>query len=193
MTTPNTWTDTANIKVATYQHKINLLPNGNVLVSNGVTNNGGVQSILNKYQIYNYTTGLWEDDKTMPGKIYHTATSLANGNVLIAGGSSAFNSNDTTVLNTCFIYDWVNDSWNSITVPNLTTARFNHSAVLLSNGKVLVSGGSTGSTTYDSCEIYNPETNTWSQVRPMNLARNSHQSILLPNNKVLVACVKTFL
>lgn len=66
-----------------------------------------------------------------------------------------------------------------------------HSAVKLGNGKVLVSGGlkTFGEYSYEplsSCEIYDPELETWSQAAPMNYTRYSHSSLLLPNNKILV-------
>lgn len=70
---------------------------------------------------------------------------------------------------------------------NLITARYNHSAVLLPNGQVLVAGGSSGSTILKSAELYDPVKNTWTATADMNTARSGQAAILLQNNKVLVA------
>jgi hypothetical protein len=77
-------------------------------------------------------------------------------------------------------------SW--VTTGPLNTARYAHTATLLSNGKVLVAGGSGGIITYDSsAELYDPTTGLWSVTASMANARAYHAAVLLPNGKVLVA------
>src|SRR5882757_6422341 len=44
---------------------------------------------------------------------------------------------------------------------SLTTARFNHTATLLANGKVLVAGGDDSVNAFDSAELYDPASGTW--------------------------------
>ena len=70
----------------------------------------------------------------------------------------------------------------------LATARFLHTATLLSNGKVLVVGGftSTGNV-QSSAELYDPITGKWSATSDMTTARYQHTATMLPNGKVLVA------
>src|SRR5437868_6761611 len=65
---------------------------------------------------------------------------------------------------------------------NLATARANHTATLLPNGKVLVAGGAG-----TSAELYNPASGTWSPTGSLVTARGFHTATLLPNGKVLVA------
>ena len=45
--------------------------------------------------------------------------------------------------------------------PDMSSARFGHSATLLPNGSVLVLGGSNGTSISATAEIYKPSTNTW--------------------------------
>ena len=62
-------------------------------------------------------------------------------------------------------------------------------AVLLTNGTVLVCGGSDASDgiyTETNAAIFNPLTLTWTNTTPMNEARAGHTATLLPNGKVLV-------
>src|SRR4029077_3599669 len=71
---------------------------------------------------------------------------------------------------------------------SLATARYFHSATLLSNGKVLVAGGAGLSTSVQSsAELYDPSTGTWSATGSMITGRYQHTATMLPNGKVLIA------
>jgi N-acetylneuraminic acid mutarotase len=71
---------------------------------------------------------------------------------------------------------------------SLITARFNHTATLLPNGKVLIAGGNTNNTSYlASAELYDPATGTCTNTGSMLVARARHTATLLNNGKVLVA------
>src|SRR5436190_5584555 len=70
---------------------------------------------------------------------------------------------------------------------NLNTARYYHTATLLPNGKVLVSGGWDGFNPFSSSELYDPASGMWSTTGSLNTARELHTATLLPNGKVLVA------
>jgi hypothetical protein len=69
---------------------------------------------------------------------------------------------------------------------SLSTARYGHTSTLLSNGKVLVAGGSNGSY-LASAELYDPTSGTWAATGSLNTARQMHTATLLSNGKVLVA------
>jgi hypothetical protein len=66
----------------------------------------------------------------------------------------------------------------------MSTPRIRHTATLLQDGRVLVTGGNTAATA--SAEIYDPATGLWSLTTPMNSARSDHTATLLPNGKVLI-------
>ena len=69
---------------------------------------------------------------------------------------------------------------------DLVTARWNHSATLLSNGQVLVAGGlGTGSIFLASAELYDPATGTWTETGSMSTASLGPPMTLLPNGQVL--------
>src|SRR5262249_4102017 len=70
---------------------------------------------------------------------------------------------------------------------SMASSRMGHTATLLGNGKVLVAGGTNGTSPVASAELYDPATNTWSAAAPMSAARQYHTATLLPNGKVLVA------
>src|SRR5438132_4544742 len=67
---------------------------------------------------------------------------------------------------------------------NLNTSRFEHTATLLPDGKVLVAGGQDN---VNSAELYDPATAAWNRTGNLNTSRLEHTSTLLSNGKVLVA------
>jgi len=73
------------------------------------------------------------------------------------------------------------------TTSSLATAREVHTATLLPNGKVLVTGGyNSGSGALAGAEVYDPATGTWTATGSLATARELHTATLLPNGKVLV-------
>ena len=110
----------------------------------------------------------------------HTATLLADGRVLVAGGYSG-----STILTTAEIYDPERRSWTA--TGKMLYPHTDHTATLLPDGKVLIVGGN--STITQHAELYDPSAGTWRAVA--NLTRGlrsiSQMAILLADGSVLVA------
>jgi hypothetical protein len=83
-------------------------------------------------------------------------------------------------LATSELFDRATGSFTSL--GSMQTARFQQSATLLTNGKVLVAGGGTAST-----ELFDPATGTFSSTGSMEASHSYQTATLLPNGKVLVA------
>src|SRR6185436_13925260 len=82
----------------------------------------------------------------------HSTTLLANGKVLVAGGSR---------MTSAELYDPATGQWSP--TGSMISRRGGHIAVRLNSGKLLVAGGDNGY--FDlvaSAEIYDPETGEWS-------------------------------
>jgi hypothetical protein len=108
-------------------------------------------------------------------RIFHTATLLRDGKVLIAGGR---NSDD---LASAELYDLSTGTFAA--TGNMTTAHSGHTATLLPDGKVLIAGGSTAA----SAELYDPFTGTFTATSNMITAQRWHTATLLPDGRVLIA------
>ncbi|WP_224248147.1 Kelch repeat-containing protein [Hyalangium gracile] len=67
--------------------------------------------------------------------------------------------------------------------------RWGHTATLLPDGRVLITGGSAQKWSFflDSTELYDPATNTWSGGARMHVRRLHHSATLLRDGRVLVA------
>src|SRR5215471_19074589 len=118
----------------------------------------------------------------------HTATLLADGKVLVAGGVGP----DNTSLSSVELYDPATGTWS--TTSSLTTPRAGHTATLLPTGEVLVVGGDEfpgypGAPTpgTGAAEIYDPATGSWTPTGYLNTPRTAFTATLLATGKVLVA------
>jgi hypothetical protein len=113
----------------------------------------------------------------------HTATKLANGRVLIAGGYTTLGAYSATAE----LFDPVTNNWSP--ADSMSFPRALSTSTRLADGRVLVAGGENGSVTLGSAEIYDPAANTWTSVLSMNTARAGHTAVALPGpgGRVLVA------
>jgi hypothetical protein len=170
---------------ATLRPTVTLLPNGTVLIAGGSTASGDTTATT----IFTEGTTPGTNDATAAGAVLntardsHTATLLADGTVLVAGGIK-----NGLVLNTAEVLKADGSAWTA-TTGNMQSARYRAAATLLPSGLVLVSGGQSSLAiegALASAETYNPQTGTWAATCPMNTPRYFHTSTLLPNGMVLI-------
>lgn len=183
----NSWSSAGTMSTPRGRHTATLLPDGRVLVVGGLAS-GFNGPALASAELYNPTTNSWSPAGTMHDARYvHTATLLCTGKVLVAGGYNG----DPAVnrdLASAELYDPTTNSW-SLAAP-MSVDREHHTATLLGNGKVLVTGGfMTLNVPTDSArraELYDPATDSWSPAGQMSTARAKHRAVLLQNGRVLV-------
>jgi len=119
----------------------------------------------------------------------HTATTLLDGKVLIAGGFSA-STFPGPALDTVELFDPASGTFSALTA-RMRSPRTNHAAALLPDGKVLISGGQADNNNgdgVDTAEVFDPSTRSFTSLAArMNSPRGGHSATTLPNGKVLVA------
>jgi hypothetical protein len=150
-----------------------LLNNGRVLIANsGWSGNATAE-------LYDYTTGTFTNTGNLnSGNRYESAAVALSGNskVLFTGGAYVGAASE--------IYDASTGTFTNI--PNMRVSRSSHSATLLSDGRVFISGGYGGGNYLNSTEIYDPIANTFSSKASMTSNRAYHSSILLNDGTVLI-------
>lgn len=177
------WSTTGSLTTARLLHTATLLPNGKVLVTGGA--NGTFTNTFASSELYDSATGLWATTGSLgTGRFGHTATLLPNGKVLVTGGLSSGYGAAAGV--SAELYDSATGTWTA--TGSLVTGRYYHTATLLPNGKILVTGGNqiSGLGSVGIAELYDPATGTWAATGSLVTARDSHTATSLPNGKVLV-------
>jgi len=196
-----TFTPTAgSMTIARAGHTATLLSNGKVLIAGG-TSGGDTEAALSTAELYDPATDTFTatTGSMTAARVVHTATLLSDGTVLVAGGDVIFfngipNSNIKS-LSSAEIYN-ANTGKFTATTGNLTVRRESHTANLLSSGKVLIAGGSSGTlgndppavTLYATAELYDPSTGHFTATTGMlTQARDLQTANLLSTGKVLIA------
>ena len=120
----------------------------------------------------------------------HSAVLLQDGRVLVMGGSSAGRYPSAHIEASAEIYDPATGRFSM--TGSMNTARHKQAAVLLSDGRVLVVGGSDNRDwrgKYASAEMFNPATGRFSPAGEMEWQRFKlmHAVVRLADGRVLVA------
>ena len=163
-------------------HTATLLNNGEVLIAGG---SSGVSA-----ELYDPATGTFTPtgDMTEPGA--DTATLLPNGKVLITRSTQLFEENHADIYDPATgTFSRTGDLIDASTSDHyLAIPGQNPSAILLTNGKVLVAGGAHGDFLSDSAEIYDAAAGVFSVTGTMTAPIGYWQAaVLLPEGKVLIA------
>jgi hypothetical protein len=204
--TTGTWSSTSNtIAFGTIPTNgicganMTLLGSGKALIAGGGCG-GDNGTTTNATSLYDPATNLWSTGAPMGyGRNNFGLVTLASGDALAFAGCSGGCSGPNvlgqsfyTVGGTAQRYSTTDNSWT--TKQSLNTRRAglgnqNTKTVTLQDGKILVCGGNDAfSTTYTSCEIYDPTADTWTPTAGSYPELYGPTALVLLNNgKVLSA------
>lgn len=187
----NTWSSATPMTGSRARHTTTLLRDGRVLVVGGVSfivhDNNLFPNQPDSAELYDPEANRWS--VTSATRFYrtgHSATLLADGRVLIAGG---VDNNDPAPFTTAEAYDLTQDRWHEAGF--MRVPRSGHAATLLANGDVLVVGGlglePTGlDLALTDVEVFHPQLDTWTALARTTEVHVGQTLTLLKNGKVLV-------
>ncbi|WP_244219674.1 kelch repeat-containing protein [Corallococcus interemptor] len=166
------WYATSSMTTARGQHAAVLMPDGRVLIINGVNSGGFITTAA----LYDPATDTWTaaGNTGIQGNITQ-AVLLPSGRVLVVTDGSA----------TGRVYDPATNAWTATGA--MSTTRGLATLTLLASGQVLVAGGiGAGGVRLASAELYDPATNAFLPTGAMTQGRNAHMATRLRDGRVLV-------
>ena len=185
------WRPAAGLAQARRGHQGVMLRDGRVLVVGGFAQG----ELLSSAEVYDPATGRWSATGAMSiPRLGHSLTVLADGRVLAPGGTTvgaAEAAGEAQAIRpeaSAEIYDPKAGTWTGGGA--MGAPRFEHTATLLGDGRVLMTGGQgpvdgrlgpLGST-----ELYDPAADAFVRSNDLGEGRANHAAVLLPDRSVLV-------
>ena len=176
----NAFTHTGAMTTARESHTVTLLKDGQILITGGHQGRRAATKIYSSCEIYNPANGAFTQTGNLTVKRHkHDAVLLADGRVLIVGGSDE--RDGAGAYRNAEIYDPTKKTFAAVSNMNAARYKLQGTAILLQNGKVLIAGGAS------RAEVYDPATNTFSYSSgDMGTMRLFATATLLRNGRVLI-------
>ena len=170
--TTGAFTVTGSMTTARSGHTATLLPSGKVLIAGGIPLDWPDDPLLSTAELYDPATGTFAATGSMgTGRAQHTATLLADGRALIAGGPDL----------TAEIYDPATGTFTATGAMVAHPYQWVRSAPLLSDGRVFLAG-------YPTAQLYDPVSGTFTATGPYATAAPGvlEGATLLADGRVLL-------
>jgi hypothetical protein len=183
-----TFSLTGSLVMGRTDHTATLLRDGRVLVAGGSNDSCSVYHDCASAELYDPATGRFVSTGSMAhARTAHTATLLADGRVLIAGGKHYLGE-----VGQAELYDPTTGRFSP--AGSMTgSGRFLHIAAVLPDGRIVMIGGTASSSSAGglpglaSAEIYYPDLGEFRPTVSMAQPRVFHTATLLPDGHILVA------
>lgn len=183
----NAWTPRAPLPSPRGYETATVLGDGRVLLVGGCAV-PACATVLGDAVLYDPAANAWTNAGTLTDvRAGHSATLLANGSVLVAGGCA--DAHCMRTLPTAELWSPLVPTGGAFrAAATMPGARHNHSATTLATGEILFAGGANGaSTSLPNAQVYVPTDNRWANVESMHLDRAYHVAMRLNSNNVLLA------
>jgi hypothetical protein len=171
-----------NMLRARYEHRMDLLFDGRVLVTGG-------WSALNSAEIYNPKNQKFEFTKSLMQnrRADHSSVVLNSGDVLLTGGYTGqgglFTGLDAS--GSAEVFQVATNTFKKL--PSMKVPRAGHSLTKLPDGRVVAIGGFHPRRSLNSIEVYNPKTKSFRFFNSrLQEGRGYHSAHLMDNGKIVI-------
>lgn len=165
------------------------LPNGRAIVVGGLDVGAPGFPATAAAEFYDPVARKWTPVKPMStGRWSLDGILLSNGKILFAGGASAFQK--SAVLDSAELFNPQTMEFEPV-LNSLSAARHSFGISTLSDGRVLLTGGSAEGNSLNgsgvtNVDIYDPETNRFVPASPTTFGRSLHAQVTLRDGRVIV-------
>jgi N-acetylneuraminic acid mutarotase len=127
-------------------------------------------------EIYDPALNVWTVGAPLPDHEHHASAHgiLSDGKLHIVGG---YNHTTNATSRTHIVYDFETDSWS--TARDMPASVYWAASGVLPDGRLIVSGGHSGSACRSETYIYDPATDSWTQVASMPTALQVHSGAVI--------------
>lgn len=176
----NSFSSVASMMVPRSQHTATALPDGSVLIIGGGSCDCPSKTVYRAVELYDPSVGKFIPVGSLSAARYkHTAVLLADGKVLVAGGSDARDWRG--LLSSAELYDPSSRSFQSLPPMNAARFKFPQAALRLPSGDVFIAGGA------PFAELFRPKEQAFITVSGgFGAAHYFASSTLLTDGRVLV-------
>ena len=176
------WNYAEDMTYPRVDHTTDVIGSGQLIVIGGYDGNSNLAST----EIYDHDAGEFSDGPSLTtGISYHRTAHITNGGteyILVTGGYDGFD-----YVATCALLNLTTMEFE--TAASMNYARGSHTATVMADGRVLVTGGYNPDYDFQmvQCEIYDPATNEWTETDPLQEGRDNHAAILMSDGTVMVS------
>jgi hypothetical protein len=178
---PGRIVDGTALRVPRASHSASVLRDGRVLIAGGFGGSGTEQHPYASTEIFDPRTSSFTPGPSLVvGRSGHTATTLADGRILFAGGWTGSSGRGTAET-----YDPAAGRFT--TSGRMRASRAGQTATLLRDGRVLLVGGvDEDDQPLASAELFDPSSASFVATGSMSVARDEHTATLLPDGRVAI-------
>jgi N-acetylneuraminic acid mutarotase len=183
-----TWEKTASLTSPREDPSVVALLDGRALMTGGQRGENFEPAAFSSTYVFDPATRLWSRSGLLHTARYGSAAAvLQDGRVLVAGGMYLDKTVGPRVLDSSELWDPGSGAWSR--VGRLAQTRGNASAVVLTDGRVLIVGGieDDSSAEQASAEVYDPASGRWAPAGTLATARRGFALIALSDGGALVA------
>ena len=180
----DTWTQKADLPVPRCSSNSTCIVDGKIYIIGGVAANRK-QGRLDSVDVYDPATDTWTEAKSMNHARAGASVSVVNGKIYVMGGVGwpQIPNHPGPFLSSVEVFDPETNHWKEIA--EMPTPKGFHTASVIDGKIYVIGGGFRGNDQFEylsTVEVYDPETDRWTQEPDMPIGKWGHRAEVINEN-----------